>query len=290
MGTTAPRLSRRRWLRRAGLAAATGAGAIALDTFWWEPHWLQLVERDLPLRNLAASWQGRTLAQISDVHVGPQVSDAYVLESFAQVARLAPDVVVMTGDFLTIRDDGTPPWDQVERVYQHFPRGRIATLAVLGNHDFGLRWKQPHVAHQLVEIVSPFGIRPLRNEVADLDGLVIGGLDDLWSDLADPNRMLPSMHPDAAGIVLCHNPDGADRLDWQDYSGWILSGHTHGGQCKPPFLPPPLLPVLNRRYTSGEFSLAGGRRMYINRGLGHLLRARFNVRPEITAFRMMNHE
>lgn len=78
--------------------------------------------------------------------------------------------------------------------------------------------------------------------------------------------------------------DALDVLDWDGYRGWILAGHTHGGQCKPPFLPPPVLPVRNTRYTSGEIPLAEGRRLYINRGLGHLLQVRFNVRPEITAF------
>ena len=66
--------------------------------------------------------------------------------------------------------------------------------------------------------------------------------------------------------------------------GWILSGHTHGGQCKPPFLPPPLLPVRNRRYTSGEIDATGGRRLYISRGVGHTMMVRFNARPEVTVF------
>jgi predicted MPP superfamily phosphohydrolase len=61
---------------------------------------------------------------------------------------------------------------------------------------------------------------------------------------------------------------------------------THGGQCKPPFLPPPLLPVQNRRYTCGEFEIANERRLYISRGLGHLLQVRINVRPEITLFEL----
>jgi uncharacterized protein len=51
-------------------------------------------------------------------------------------------------------------------------------------------------------------------------------------------------------------------------------------------LPPPLLPVRNKRYTAGEIPLADGRRLYINRGLGHLIQVRFNVRPEITSFRL----
>ena len=73
---------------------------------------------------------------------------------------------------------------------------------------------------------------------------------------------------------------------WGGYAGWILAGHTHGGQCRPPFLPPPLIPVRNRRYTSGEFEVGGGRRLYINRGLGYLIRVRFNVRPEVTLFEL----
>ena len=64
----------------------------------------------------------------------------------------------------------------------------------------------------------------------------------------------------------------------------MLSGHTHGGQCKAPFLPPPLLPVRNRRYTRGEFVVGGNRRLYISRGVGHTLQVRFNVRPEVTVF------
>jgi uncharacterized protein len=52
------------------------------------------------------------------------------------------------------------------------------------------------------------------------------------------------------------------------------------------FLPPPLLPVMNRRYTSGTFEMGGGRQLYINRGLGYLMRVRFNCRPEITLFHL----
>jgi predicted MPP superfamily phosphohydrolase len=99
--------------------------------------------------------------------------------------------------------------------------------------------------------------------------------------------VLAKLRPAEPTIVLCHNPDVADLSVWGQFQGWILSGHTHGGQCKPPFLPPPLLPVRNRRYTSGEFDLGDDRFMYINRGLGHILRVRFNARPEITVFRLV---
>jgi len=87
-------------------------------------------------------------------------------------------------------------------------------------------------------------------------------------------------------LILSHNPDTCDKKGWNNYDGWILSGHTHGGQCKPPFLNPPLLPVKNKKYTSGKFDLKDGRKLYINRALGHLVQVRFNVRPEIAIFEL----
>jgi hypothetical protein len=66
--------------------------------------------------------------------------------------------------------------------------------------------------------------------------------------------------------------------------GWVLAGHTHGGQVKPPFLPSPVLLVRNKRYAAGEFSLEAARTMYVDRGLGRFFRLRFNVRPEMTPF------
>jgi len=128
------------------------------------------------------------------------------------------------------------------------------------------------------------GIKVLRNEIQNFNGFNIIGLDDLWGTNFKPENIMSTINPDEANLLLCHNPDVCDMDIWEGYQGFILSGHTHGGQCKPPFLPPPLLPVKNRRYTSGIFTLTGGRKLYINRALGHLWQVRFNVRPEITIF------
>ena len=129
----------------------------------------------------------------------------------------------------------------------------------------------------MVAIAQQSGIVMLRNQVRDVEGLQIVGLDDLWAKRFDPAVALASFDDRRAAIALSHNPDTADLPVWERYEGWILSGHTHGGQCKAPFLPPPLLPVRNRRYTQGEFRLSGDRSMYINRGVGHLISVRFNV-------------
>ena len=212
-----------------------------------------------------------------------RVDDDYVVETFQRVSQLQPDIVVMTGDFLSYHPR---VFEQLPNVYRHFPRGRAATLAVLGNHDYGPNWAHPEIAQQAVETLKPFGITVLRNEIHEVDGLQVAGLDDWWARQFDAQSVLPRIDSAGAAVVLSHNPDTLDLPVWANYEGWILSGHTHGGQCKPPFLPPPLLPVQNRRYTAGEFALSGNRRLYINRGVGNLLHVRFNVRPEVTMFEL----
>jgi hypothetical protein len=243
--------------------------------------------------------------QLSDLHVGPRVDSGYLIETLQEAARLTADLVVFTGDFITYR---TPAeFEELARVLAHAPRGRVATVAALGNHDFGRAWRQMEVAERVTEVLRAMGMTVLRNEVTEVEGLQIAGVGDYWTPDFGPARdvrSLLSAPPHAPGapelrdavnglervdrakptIVLCHNPDALDEPIWGDLEGWVLAGHTHGGQCKPPFLPPPMLPVRNRRYTAGAFSVAPGRTLYINRGIGHLIKVRFNVRPELTLF------
>ena len=266
--------------------AAGGSGALALGLYTWrvEPHWLQLTYPRLPVAGLPQELAGRTLAQISDVHAGPQVADTYLVESFRRVQELAPDFVVVTGDWITYRN--SRQFEQLRRVLEHLPRGRLATIGILGNHDYGWHWRMEDVAERVSQIVRATGITLLRNEAFSVSGLQFIGLDDLWGLHFDPAAVLAQRGQDPSTIVLCHNPDAADSPVWGRYQGWILAGHTHGGQCKPPFLPPPLVPVKNKRYIAGEVALSENRRMYISRGVGHLLQVRFNARPEIPIFRL----
>lgn len=274
-------LTRRTFIGQAAAplaAAAAGAGFYVVRV---EPHWLEVVERTLPVRHLPLALHGRTLLHVSDIHVGPRVDSDYLTEAFRLVARYDPDIVVVTGDFVSRE---TEDFDEVQRVIDVMPRGRLGTAAVLGNHDYGWHWNNEPVAARIVATVEPLGVRVLRNEVVEIGGLQIAGLDDYWGPRFNPVATLQSIDPTRASLVLSHNPDSLDEPGWETYSGWILSGHTHGGQCQPPFLPPPLLPVKNRRYTAGEFELSGGRRVYISRALGHWYKVRFNVRPELTVF------
>lgn len=253
-----------------------------LYTWRIEPIWAEYVRRKLPIRGLPVDLQGRTLVQLSDLHVGDRVDPDFLVGVFDAVARMRPEIVVYTGDFISY--SGPATLAQLERVADRLPRGTLGTAAVLGNHDYGAGWRQGSVADAVAGILARTGCNVLRNEVACVGGLNIGGVDDLWAGRA---RLEPAMtRLKAPTLMLCHNPDLCDVPGWAGYDGWILAGHTHGGQCRPPFLPPPILPVKNRRYTAGAFELSGGRSLYINRGLGHLTRVRFNVRPEVTVFEL----
>jgi len=276
-------ISRRQALR-ALTAAASSAAVLGLYAWRVEPHWLDLTYPALPILGLPRELENCTLAQISDLHVGPKVDDDYVVESLRSVEKLLPDFVVFTGDWITYR--GPSQFEQLRRIAEHLPHGRLGTIGILGNHDYGFNWSMTEVAERVAKIVRHAGITLLRNQAFTVGGLQFIGLDDLWGPHFDPVGLLTERGSDLSTLVLCHNPDAADRPVWGRYQGWILAGHTHGGQCKPPFLPPPLLPVKNKRYTAGEFGLSGNRRMYISRGVGHLLRVRFNVRPEIPIFRL----
>jgi predicted MPP superfamily phosphohydrolase len=272
------------------MLAAAGTSTLALGLYTWrvEPHWLEFTFPELPISGLPRELTGRTLTQISDQHVGERVDDAYIISSFRRVQELAPDFVVFTGDWITYSH--TREFEQLRRVLAHLPRGRLGTVGVLGNHDYGSHWRMVDVAESVSSIATAAGVTMLRNQAVSVAGLQFIGLDDLWGPRFDPAEVLAQRGQDASTIVLCHNPDAADLPVWGQFQGWILAGHTHGGQCKPPFLPPPLLPVKNRRYVAGPFELSGNRRMYISRGVGHLLRVRFNVRPEIPVFQLRRSE
>ena len=273
------RISRRRFLQ------ASTAASLAIGFYTWriEPHWVQVVRRRLPIAKLPDEWTGCRIVQLSDLHIGPRVEDGYLQQTFQRVRQLSPDVVVYTGDFISYESHDLA---HAKRMFRYLPTGRLGTFGILGNHDYGPHFSHPEIADAVSQLAGTVGVRMLRNELVNVRGLQIIGIDDLWGKRFDPLRAFSELQPDQASIALSHNPDSVDKPGWGAYSGWILSGHTHGGQCKPPFLPPPLLPVKNRRYQAGEYQLTSGRWLYINRGIGHLLQVRFNVRPEITVFEL----
>ncbi|HCN48359.1 MAG TPA: phosphoesterase [Chryseobacterium sp.] len=254
----------------------------ALYSWKVEPFWVDFVQRKLPVKNLPKNLEGKIVMQISDLHVGDRFDWNFLIETFQEAKRFKPDFVVYTGDYVNF---GTPEeQNALTIVMENCVLGTIATFGILGNHDYGNNWKDFECADQICEILEDKGITMLRNARQEAAGLNFIGFDDLWSPRFQPSEIMKEYDPSKANIVLCHNPDACDLNIWNGYQGWILSGHTHGGQCRIPGIITPVLPVKNKKYISGEIDLEDGRMLYINRAIGHSFQVRFMVRPEITVF------
>lgn len=277
-------MNRRKFLNRAfwgslGLGFLTG-----LYTWQVEPFWLEFVKKKMPIKNLPRELVGKTLMQISDIHVGNRFDYNYIIESFNKAQTFTPDFVVYTGDYVSYDDE--KQYEQLDQVLRHTVKGKLATVGILGNHDYGKNWSEQTVADNISNRLEANGITLLKNDQLEFEGLNIIGFDDYWALNFAPETALKNYDKSKANVLLCHNPDVCDLDVWNGYQGWILSGHTHGGQCKPPFLEAPMLPVKNKKYAQGEIDLMDGRTLYVNRAVGHLWQVRFNVRPEITIFEL----
>jgi len=276
------RKSRRRFLRRVAAGCVVGLGAYAIGV---EPRWLEVTHHEVQVPGLDSRLDGKVAVHISDTHVGKRVGDEYLKRQFDYVRSINPDFVLFTGDFL---DEGTDWYiEKGQALLPFFPKGKLGTACVLGNHDFmdgheGLAILQQ--TKRLLESFAEHDINVLRDEVVEFEGLAIAGLRDYWfGDFSKESaREAIASVSDRPSIVLSHNPDTVDLPIWDGYESWILCGHTHGGQCRFPLVGAPVLPVVNKNYVAGKYEIEGGHRMFITRGIGHTKRVRFMSRPEIS--------
>jgi uncharacterized protein len=277
-------MNRRKFTKRTFLGTVGVGFLTSLYTWQIEPFWLEFVKRKMPIQNLPDNLVGKTLMQISDIHVGNRFDYNYIIDSFKEAQKLYPDFVVYTGDYVSYENE--KQFSQLDEVLKRTVKGKVATVGILGNHDYGKNWSEQEVADKISSQLTKAGIQMLKNSQVDIAGLNIIGLDDYWGLNFAPEQVMNDYDENKANVLLCHNPDVCDLDVWNGYKGWILSGHTHGGQCKPPFLKAPMLPIKNKRYSQGEIDLEDGRTLYVNRAVGHLWQVRFNVRPEITIFEL----
>jgi len=276
-------MTRKHFLKR--LFQLSVIGSFPLFYSWQiEPFWVEFVERKLPVKNLPKELEGKILMQISDLHVGNRFDWNFLIESFQKAQQFNPDFVVYTGDF--VNHGTSKDHKSLRKVMERAVYGKLGTFGILGNHDYGKNWKDLGSSEIICEILENSGVSMLKNQQLESNGLNFIGFDDLWSPNFDPMKIMKDYNPAKANIVLCHNPDVCDKDVWNGYQGWILSGHTHGGQCRIPGVITPILPVNNRKYVLGEIDLEDGRMLYINRAIGHSFQVRFMVRPEITVFKL----
>lgn len=268
------------------LIGVSGLGLLGGFYSWQiEPFWLEFVRLKMPIKNLPEHLVGKTLMQISDIHIGNRFDYQFIIDSFIEAQKLNPDFVVYTGDYISLHKKKVQ-FDKLQEVLKSAVIGKLGTVGILGNHDYGVNWAEKDIANKIERMLIDSEIKVLRNTSIELNGLNFIGFDDFWGLNFNPKPVMESYDASKPSVLLCHNPDVCDLDVWNGYKGWILAGHTHGGQVKPPFLDAPMLPVKNKRYQSGLIDLQDGRQLYINRALGCLWQVRINVRPEITLFEL----
>jgi len=266
-------LSRRGFLTLGLGGAVTG---LAADSFWYEPQALQ-VER---LAFATGSKGGRVrVVQISDLHLSSFTT--YFAKVATQVAALEPDLIVLTGDYLEEERNIRGVLSFLKQLKA--PHG---IFAVQGNWEYWSRLEGENLRRHFAGV----GVQLLINERADVDvngqHISILGLD--YPSTADPLQQLQVMADrQRFNLLLSHVPAFAHE-QLEAHIGLILSGHTHGGQVRLPFLPPLYLPRYSGRFVSGLYHVSQHRiPLYVSRGVGtSVLPLRFFCRPEIGVFEL----
>lgn len=259
-----------------------------------------------PIEGLSDRLVGATIVQLSDFHYGEgRLSDRLLERAIGASNRLNPDLVVLTGDYVT-HDPRS-----IEVLVSHLKhlQSRVGVYAILGNHDLGYRRR--YYRDRIIETLGHGGIEVLWNRVAYPWGtdLALVGMAEWRSGEFSPRSVLDGINPDIPRIVLSHNPDTAAFMkDWR--IDLQLSGHTHGGQvCLPGFgaisrLVKPLrrripdrfhryIPYLSQcgrvvhhwEWASGLHRV-GNNWLYVNRGLGTHPPGRFFCPPEVTEIKL----
>jgi hypothetical protein len=203
------------------------------------------------------------LVLIADVHVaGPDMPPARLRRIVGQINRLSPDIVLVAGDLVSDKRAATRYYSHAEAVEPLAAlRPRLATLAVLGNHD---HWRDAGAARRALDRA---GIRLLSNQAVQVGPVAIGGLDDDFTGRADvPATLAALSRLSGAKLLLSHSPDpfpgvGSD-IDL------MLAGHTHCGQIAPPLIGPiSTMSRYGRRYACGLVR-EGGKTLVVSSGLG----------------------
>ena len=275
-------ITRRKFI---GITATAAAAALAADSIFIAPNLPRVVRQEIALRRWPARLEGFTIAHLSDFHYDSTFSVHPLHSAIDMVNGLRPDLIVLTGDFVSMpllsnADEESAaaagPCARLLRQMQA-PHG---LWAVLGNHDF---YTDPALVASELRYA---GIQVLANQSAAIESngarFWLGGVNDVVSRTADLDRTLSGVPGNEATILLAHEPDYADHVARHPGIDLQLSGHSHGGQVRIPFLPPLYLPEMARKYIWGLYRI-GPLTLYTNPGLGTVgLPVRLNCPPEIT--------
>ncbi len=271
----------RRSFLKAGVFAA---GGLALYAGEVERHWIDVHQVEIRLGNLPEAFRGFRIAHMADFHYGEYSEPTFIRSVVERVNALRPDMIALTGDFIS----AGPMAKRVSVDFAYHCADLLTRLecpnkfASMGNHDVmvsrievtdALASRNIPVLHNDAIPIEKDGARLWLAGVADA---LVGTDADL--DAALPRGRIASREP---LILMAHEPDYVDKVVGSGVD-LMLSGHTHGGQVRIPFVPPMNLPPLGRKYIEGHFRF-GGLQLYVTRGIGTVgVPFRFRCPPEIT--------
>jgi uncharacterized protein len=277
--------TRRKFLRVSAAGAGVGAAAIIGDGTIFEANRPRLVSVEAPLSRLAESWDGFRIAQLSDFHYDDYFSVVPLRRAIEIVNRLQPDLVVLTGDFVTsplasrlARAKAAAAIEPCAQLLSQL-RAPSGILAVLGNHDVNTS------AAHISAVLQSHAISVLQNRSICIERegrrFWLAGVDDVLEGKPDLELALSGIPPAEPVVLLVHEPDWADYVAHHPVD-LQLSGHSHGGQILIPFIGAPYLPQLGRKYPWG-LQRIGSLVLYTNAGIGTILvPMRLNCPPEVT--------
>lgn len=235
---------------------------------------LKVVEYEVPVPRWPKVFDGLTIVQLSDIHIGKYIHKDYLRFVVAEAKKLKPDLFVLTGDFVSF----TKHIPIMEGLLKGF-KAKLGVYALLGNHD---HWAGAHAVRQALE---KDGIRVLQNEWVSLKikgkKLALMGVDDKWSGEKNDEALLKAKGD--AKILLAHQPDHL-YLAHQTGAHFQISGHCHGGQICFPVIGPLVVPANEGRKYAGGFHQEKQTVIYINRGIGCFPPLRTYCNPEVVKF------
>ncbi len=279
-----PPITRRRFL----IAGACAGAALAVYSGEIERHWIQISHRDVFLPGLSKAFDGFRIAQLSDIHLDEFTEPFFLRDAVNRVNSLNPDMVVLTGDYVTYGFFSNSFAAGSEWQCANLLKELKCPLryAALGNHDIRVG------RERVTEALTANGIPVLDNAYLPIERngsrFWLSAVDDPVEGVPDPDKAIPEsirFIPDEPIVLLCHAPDWANNLFHHPAGpavSLMFSGHTHGGQIRFPLIGPLYLPEFGRRYVEGWFRL-NNLLFHVNRGLGTVgVPFRLDCPPEIS--------
>lgn len=278
MKTPALKISRRRFLGGVSLAAA---GTFGYARFI-EARRLQTSYVTVPFSN--GTTEPVKLLHLSDLHASGVVSLDYIESAISRALTWEPDVICLTGDFVTQRFTQAKEFTKLLRRLSD----TAPCFATLGNHDGG-QWSGEHGGYAdiswITDVLTESRIRLLHNSTTRIRvrgrPLQFVGIGDTWAANLDVESAFRAVDSQIPTVLLSHNPDLKDAVASRDWK-LMLSGHTHGGQLRVPWLgATPFAPVRDKRFVAGLHPW-NERWIHVTKGVGNVYGMRINCPPEVS--------